>query len=393
MTEEIKKKGVFRRVLIPVLAFFVLCLGVLIYIDEEQNLAPINIVSNEIQKPKVSYLSVSPSTYSTEIEFIGMVTSRSDVVIKSFVDGQFEWVDEGLLPGAHVKQGQVIARVKDHIYQAHVANAENRLANANLSLATAQNQERFSREAWALSGNEEPISPLASRELETQSAKAELDAAKKELEEAKARLQDTKIRAPITGVIVERYAMPGAQVFAGDELYRVQDDLQLDIVGEIPPQSLGLVSSIEEIIEAYLLANDAGKEWKLRVRSIAPFLSDNTKQQRVYFEYFGTGNPSEDPKIGGAYKVRMRGREMPDLIRIPTQSITQDGIIWVIDKDDRLNEITVSKIFNKGGHTYVRSLLNDDFIRIAATPLVSFVPGRKVEPVEVTQVDQMAGVK
>jgi HlyD family secretion protein len=125
-----------------------------------------------------------------------------------------------VLEGDKVRKGQVLARQEDDAPRLAVATAratveqvEAQLQLTEVQIATAQREKArlaglggvVSRQQVDQAGD-----AVADAQATLASQRAAVDVARTQLNEARYRLEQTIIRAPVDGVIVRRYANPGA---------------------------------------------------------------------------------------------------------------------------------------------------------------------------------------
>ena len=156
------------------------------------------------------------------------------------IDGRLTRVVE-LAIGASVSRGQELARlmpppsVPGDLPQLQRARAE---AQTALALAT-RDRERAERLTTAGAAPEKRLDEARSAEEQAKTRLAAADASLAQYNAARAGgTTDGEglfvIRAPVGGVIAQRNAATGANVGAGDVLFRVVDASQVHVVGQIP---------------------------------------------------------------------------------------------------------------------------------------------------------------
>jgi len=125
-----------------------------------------------------------------------------------------------VIEGDHVRKGQVLARQEDDAQRLAVQTSEAnlnqtraQLGATQVQLATAQREKgRLVKLAGFVSGQQvdQAGDAIATAEANLVSERAAIGVAQTQLNEARYRLEQTIIRAPSDGVIVRRYANPGA---------------------------------------------------------------------------------------------------------------------------------------------------------------------------------------
>lgn len=185
--------------------------------------------ADEATPPKMA--ETSPSSRVVNVEVAPVVTSNFIDYIR--ITGEAEALhdvtvsaEEGgvikrffVAKGSVVRRGQAIAKLKDDVLAAQVAEAE---ATASLMREQFKRQE----ELWR---KDKIGSELAY--LQVKSAK---DGANARLDMLKARLANTTVRAPIDGIFDEQYLEVGEMAAPGLPLVRILNTEQVKIIGGVP---------------------------------------------------------------------------------------------------------------------------------------------------------------
>ncbi len=180
----------------------------------------------------VKALSVQDSTLITYKEFVGQVYGYKDIPIRARVDGFVESMH--FKQGAKVNKGQLLYKVDAQPYEAEVAAAQSKVAEANTSFAKAQSD--LNRMKPLAEKNAISQSDLDAAQAQYDAAEAAVEAAKANLKIAQIKLSYTQIKSPISGIIGKTEAKEG------------------EYVGKSPnPVILNTVSRIDTIyVEFYL---------------------------------------------------------------------------------------------------------------------------------------------
>jgi len=130
-----------------------------------------------------------------------------------------------VLEGDRVTQGEVLAELDHTMYQAQLSRAQ---AQANLTMANAVRAQRLFKQS-ALS------------EQELQAAEAASQSAQAELQVAQSNLDNTYLKSPVAGVVVQKIAVPGNILEAGQVALVVADIDHAWVSANIEETSVGLV--------------------------------------------------------------------------------------------------------------------------------------------------------
>lgn len=271
-----------------------------------------------------------------------------------------------LEPGDRVTRGDVVARLRpgaspllDARMQAE-ANAAIKSAEASLGRARADQQRaraalaharrKLSRSRDLHASGAAPQADLEARDTHVSvAAEAEaaaafaVRAAAAEVERAKARLaaataDDTDgiilVKAPIDGIVLERFHQSENVVAAGEPLVDIGDLQRLEIVAD-------LLSTDAVLVKPGASASVArwGGDIALAatVRRIEPggftkMSALGVEEQRVTIVLDFSENGEDDVPLGDAYRVdaRIVLWDAPDVLKLPTSALVRAGNRWTV---------------------------------------------------------------
>ena len=188
--------GVTLTVFILVIVFFV--------INGQSN-------NGDIKRPRLKEVLVGMGTFKVAVSASGVVKPIDRIEIKSKASGQIEELP--VEQGDFIKKGQLIARLDQKDERAAVAQAQ-----ADLDIAKAEHKqaERTYERRNQLYANqlisEEERDQI---ELSLAVAKGKLVQATTALERVEERLSESIVRAPIDGVILQKYVEEGQIIASG----------------------------------------------------------------------------------------------------------------------------------------------------------------------------------
>lgn len=189
----------------------------------------------------------------------GYIINRERIEISPRFQGVVAWL--GVKKGDPVAQGQIVVRLDDAEQRANVAQAEGRLATAQVALEKAELSYRRIHDLYVgkvVSDDAEDEARLA-----VAAAKAAIREVEGQLALARTYLDWTIIRSPISGVVLEKLAEPGElvtpQSFGGARgpstaVLAVADprDLQVELdINESDLAKIALGARCRVIPEAY----------------------------------------------------------------------------------------------------------------------------------------------
>lgn len=161
--------------------------------------------------PHYKEFTISKGTFEIVVSATGVVQPIDRVEIKSKASGTIE--ELAIEQGDHVKKGDLIARLDQKDERAEYEQAQANLDIARAELKQAQlNYDRRGRLFEKGLVSEEELGEI---ELALATAKGKLVQAKTALERATERLAEAVVRAPINGVILQKYVEEGQIIASG----------------------------------------------------------------------------------------------------------------------------------------------------------------------------------
>lgn len=187
----------------------------------------LNKASREAQIEKSSYekitVSVSPAAmqeFSENFSIIGTVNANNDITVVSETQGKV--VKLYIKTGDYVKEGTVLADVDDELKQA-----------AFLTAKTNHEKSRRDLERIEALYKEKNVS-----ESDLEGARLAAAAAEAQFIAARRQLSDTKIKAPISGMIADKYINQGSMTAPGTPVANIIDISNLKIKVSVPEKDI-----------------------------------------------------------------------------------------------------------------------------------------------------------
>ena len=356
------------------LALLVTVATVLAVIDDTADVTPTN-TPPALQTVSVRDLVVSDIKAS--VETFAEVRPRWSADIRAAVGGRIVEVRETALAGVQVAAGDALFRIESTQYETAVAAAELLLAEAHLALMQADNRTTISRRQFEREGARAP-NELALHLPELRIAEHEVTSAEAQLRAAQQQLADTTITAPFSGFITERLISLGQTVTAGEPLLKLVDDNQFEMTAELSRESCALLDHPITNQVAQLVDTAGTPMGTAVVRQGGGFLDQNTRQYRVFLEVSET---NYQPILSGDFlRVLLTGRVVEDTLSIPDTALTRTGHVWFVDQNDQLMRILPDILFRIADQIVIAAPEGSHRLRVAITPLASFLPGQRVAP-------------
>jgi HlyD family secretion protein len=216
-----------------------------------------------VEPPAVTVVPAVKREFVDRLFVSGTLAAREEAQVAARIDG-LTIVELDAEDGDRVKEGQVLARLDRTQLDAMLAEndastkrADAAIDQAQSMIAQSQAQLQFASDdyerARKLGSGVMAISTIEQRETAMKTARAQLAAARNALSLAEAdrksrdaerqellvRIDRTEVKAPVTGIVSRRSAKLGADAStSGEPLFRIVEDGAIDLVADVPEQSL-----------------------------------------------------------------------------------------------------------------------------------------------------------
>lgn len=254
----------------------------------------------------VEALEVQPEPFRETITVTGSVLADRDVVVASEESGVIRevFVDRG----ARVAAGQAIARIDDELIRAQHDQAE---SEAQLARETWERQRRL----WEEDSIGSELAYLRSKYgAETAAASARA---------LSARLERTVVRAPIGGILDDRFVEVGSSVAPGTRVARVIDVDPLSVVAGVAEQYAGEIGLKSTAIVAF----DNGVELDGRIKYVSTAIDD---QSRTFAVEVVIPNREGVLKPGMVARLRLGRGELSDAILVPREAVLRSESGYIV---------------------------------------------------------------
>ena len=326
--------------------------------------------------PLVTTITVSRSQAVPTISAFAELRPRWDAQIRAAVSGRVQEVHEAALAGERVEAGALLFSIDKTQYEAAVAEAELSLERARLTEWQAKNAVTVARSQFKRAGKEPP-NELALRLPELRIAERNVTAATAQLAAAEQRLRETAVTAPFAGIVVERIASLGQTVAAGEALVRLLDDEHFEAVVELTQTDWSLLAQPVAGSAVSVFHRDGRALGSATVREGGGFLDATTRQRRLYLDVPANG----DQLLAGDFvRFAFTGDPIGNTLSVPESALSLSGHVWFVDADNRLARFIPRILFRSGAEFTFIAPSGSNTFRVAATPLASFLPGKRVDP-------------
>jgi len=276
-------------------------------------------------------MKVKKELVGKALEIPGHVSALPDhsVQVTPHITGKIEYLL--VVPGQHVKKGQLIAVLDDRQIQAQLQQALTPIQSANAAIKQADVEHEFAkRELQRLqelySKDLSAKKDVLLQETMVETTKAKLAAAKARLEEVRSATSDettllkfTKILSPISGVVAERFmnigdeARPNAPIVHVVDLSEVVVDA--DMPADVPHKvSVGRKATVRSVSEPE-------QPYSARIISMSPIVDTQKNTVRIRLQ---CANRQDGLREGQAVTVAITTGVVTASISVPRTAIVPD---------------------------------------------------------------------
>lgn len=333
-----------------ILPFAILAFGALIAVVMVKSRAPVPTRTAVEFAPLVRVVDVRPEVHTLAVYTQGTVKARTETNLVAEVVGTVVRVSRSFAAGGFFEKGDVLLEIDPSDYRVAVATAEGAVAQAKVRLETEEAQAAVAREEWEQLGTGGE-SPLATRELQLEEARAALTAAQARLEKAKRDLARTKIRAPFAGRMRVKLADLGEYVAPGVPVAGIYSVDFAEVRLPVPDADLAYLdlpvdyrgeAAQEPGPKVVLYADFAGEKhsWTGRIVRVEGEIDPVSRMVHVVAQVedpYGK-REDEDPlplAVGMFVEAEIMGRVVENAITLPRTALRERQVL-VVDDEGRL---------------------------------------------------------
>ncbi len=339
--------------------------------------------------PLIRVLEAQSEDRILSVRTHGTVSPRTESTVISEVPGRIVEVAPSFAGGGFFEEGEILVRIDRRDYELALVQARGVVAQAKVRAELEKNQAELAREEWAELGQGEG-SPLATRELQLEEARAAYAAALAAQKKAELNLSRTEIRAPYDGRVrrkmadVGQYVMPGipvAVVYAVDyaEVRLPLPDRQLAFIDVA--LDFGADPSTTGAPEVRLSAEFAGEQyqWIGQIGRVEGEVDPLSRMVHVVAQVadpygrHGVRPGGELPlSVGMFVEAEITGRLVKDAFLLPRNALRSGSRVIVVDKESRLRFRDVNVLREEHDKVVVTGgLANGDLICISAIDIAT----------------------
>ncbi|AEF55433.1 efflux RND transporter periplasmic adaptor subunit [Marinomonas posidonica] len=348
--------------------------------------------NNDESAVKVSVIKVQSGEYAPIIQGTAVTAPRYSLTLTSQVSGEVIEISPQLEAGKRVKQGDVLAVLRNRELNSAVASAEKTLASAELALKEEVRQGDQAKAEWQAAGfTDQPDSDLTWRIPQLAEAKAEVNSAKAALMEARENLQHTKVVAPFNGLVTARTISPGSYLSSSSEIATLYSTDRVEITLELASSDWAKLPDAKALLAGdwpvTVKSIDSQASWAGTVISVGQHIDTTTRMRSLNLAVEAPLDQAS-PLLPGAFvTVELQGKTLQNLWKLPNSALSQRGDIWFIDENHRLDYFPTTPLFVDAQYTYilVPEMMRDTPYSVLTKPYNSYQKGTLVDAMEQTE--------
>lgn len=358
------KKNFIR--LITVLLILFLGIGIFKILN---NKAKTQTKSIQASIPVVETIKIKTYNAPIIIDAHGTVIAQEIGSLTSEVSGKVIYISPKLRPGSVISKGELILKIDESDYILALENAKNNLLQAENQYRVIEATSKQAILAYKLEyGKDKKVPPLIAKEPDLKQALAQVKNAKVALKKAELDLKRTKIYAPYDLVVINKNVGIGDVVSPSRVIATYYDVNSIEIKVPIDPEKLSLLGYNSK---AQVSLPGLNKVYDATFIRVGPEINPKTRLIDIYLSV-----KSQHLLPGQFVAVKLQGKGMKDLAKIPTTVLHDLNIVWVLDKENKIIFRKV-KVIDEGENSVVVQGLKQGE-EIVITPLGDVEPGLQV---------------
>lgn len=282
-----------------------------------------NSVQQAIPPKPVLTMLVGNLVSSASTDLVGEVRPRYESAQGFRVAGKI--IERRVEVGSLVKKGQLIARLDpvDTNLSAQAANAQIRVEEADFALAQAELERQTQLYAKKFISR----SALENQEAKFKSALARLQQSRSQAAVEKNQSRYTSLIAERDGVVTEIRAEPGQVVAVGEQIVKIADFQQMEVMIAVPESRMaGVIAGATAQVKLWIASN---RVYNGRIREVAPAADATTRTFQVRVSIL---NPDATVRLGMTAGVRLPSVEAMSFL-VPSAAVTKlndQATVWVV---------------------------------------------------------------
>lgn len=313
----------------------------------------------EVPLPVVRVQTISLSEVPVTVTAYGNVSAWRQLDLTSQISGRVLSQSTSFEPGEIVERGELLLRIDPTDYELALAEAQQTLTSAKLSLADASALKQTAR---------------------IDESKAMVAAAEARIARAQRDLDNTEVRAPYKAVIDEQAVEPGQFVTVGMQLGRILGADKAEIRLPIPPQDANFIEAGPGV-SVTLSAGESESlhQWTGRLARVEARLDAQTRVLPIVIEIeqpLDADLHGQPLRFGQFVRAEIKARSVNDAVLLPQAALHGDNDVFLLEDGKLLRRSVKLARISDGGAVIAGGLKSGD--RVVTTRLELMFEGMAV---------------
>ena len=382
------------QILLPLAVLIAGALGAKSLIDRYE--APV-AAAPIVEPPFVRAITAEAENIRLSVTAEGTVRPRVESELVPEVAGRVIWVSPSLAIGGFFEEGDEMLKIDPREYELAVTRSRAAVAQADLQVATEEQEAAVARKEWEDLGEGEPTA-LVLRKPQLAEANAALASAQAALEQAQFDLERTVVKAPFAGRVRSKQVDIGQYVQRGQSVAALYSTDVAEIKLPIPDRELEFLNLPLAYRDAEaraagpsvaISADFAGNtyKWQGRIVRTEGEIDPETRMVQALAQvenpYAQATNSSRPPLAVGMFvQAEIAGRSIR-AIPLPRTALRGENVAWVINDRDEIEFRELDILRLEHDRVLVRGGIEPGD-RVCVSALEAAVQGMKVRVLEAT---------
>lgn len=350
-----------------VIIIIFLIVGVMVYRALVASKPKLNRVKTKASYPIAQVITVKIGDRQINIRGQGNVKPVKEIQLISQVGGKIIRTAPFFVNGGAFKKGQQILQIDPADYEIAITLAKAKVIDAESKFQLALEESRIARKEWELLHPDTLPPPLVAKKPQLAAVQANLEAFQANFEKARLQLNRTRLIAPFDGRINSKkvdfgqYITPGQSLATLFSISAAEVELPLAINDLYWFNVPGFTPGGQTGNKALVQVKVAGRQisWPGQVVRSLGKIDEKTRMIKVVVRI---ENPygKKPPLAPGLFvEVIIMGHTLKNVVQIPRSALHPDQVVWVVDKNQRLEfrKVKIARLSND--NVIIQSGLNN----------------------------------
>ncbi|MCU0858559.1 MAG: efflux RND transporter periplasmic adaptor subunit [Pontiellaceae bacterium] len=315
--------------------------------------------------PVVEWVELQPVTTAIVVQCMGTVIADREAGLEAEVSGRITGVQDGLVEGSRVRQGDVLITIDPRDYELALEEARAALQRAESSLRLEEGSQAVSKHEMDLIGAGTEVDAayqdLMLRKPQLQTAQANVTTAKANLAAAQLKLDRTQIRAPFDAWVQAVNVSEGDMARSGKILVKLVALDRLFVRASLPVSSLAQFPAFGHVTYPARITLADGVVCEGSLHQMLPDLSDAGRMARVLIEIFSNAEVLRPLLLGEVATVEISGQKVYGVCLIDRTYLRDGPVLWMMSPDERLHVCPAELVQGYADTVLVRSAFSNDW--------------------------------